>query len=168
MQKWLNRARAIVPKRVIRRGSSDLPTLEDLEEYGGYLRGLLAEDPSLRWFKLREAIKAKGFLVSEKTMRIWLDRYHGAMERERERALVCEERRTNRSILTSLGNRRKPLQVLMAMDNDDVNILRREGDDPFGDLHVLHDGHTGTIFSAVFSQDMRWVLTASLDKTAQM
>ena len=76
MRQWLERARAIVPKRVIKRGSSDLPTLEDLEEYGDYLRGLLAEDPSLRHVKLREAIKAKGFLVSEKTMRIWLDDYH--------------------------------------------------------------------------------------------
>ena len=63
MQTWLGRARSSVPKRAIKRGFSDLPTLEDLEEYGDYLRGMLAEDPSLRWRKLREAIKAKGFLV---------------------------------------------------------------------------------------------------------
>ena len=36
------------------------PKLENLEEHGDYLRGLLAEDPSLRWRQLREAIKAKG------------------------------------------------------------------------------------------------------------
>ena len=76
MQTWLERARADAPKRTIKRGSSDLPTLEDLEEYGDYLRGLLAEDPSLGRRKLREAIKAKGFLVSEKTMSIWIARYH--------------------------------------------------------------------------------------------
>ena len=31
--------------------------------------------------KLREAIRAKGFLVSERTMRNWLDRYHGKCSR---------------------------------------------------------------------------------------
>ena len=31
--------------------------------------------------KLREAIKTKGFLVSERTMRNWLDRYHGECSR---------------------------------------------------------------------------------------
>jgi hypothetical protein len=81
MQSWLERARAAAPKRAIKRGSSDLPTLEDLEEHGDYLRGLLAEDPSMGWHKLREAINAKGFLVSERTMRNWLDRYHGKCSR---------------------------------------------------------------------------------------
>ena len=89
MRSWLERARSSLPKRRLKRGFSDLPTLEDLEEYGDYLRGLLAEDPSLRWRQLREAIKAKGFLVSEKTMEIWLGCYHGGMNRERERAAVC-------------------------------------------------------------------------------
>ena len=87
-----------MPKRAIKRGFSDLPTLEDPEEYGDYLRGLLAEDPSLRRFKLREAIKEKGFLVSDKKMRIWLDRYHGAMERERERESKGLRRTTNQSL----------------------------------------------------------------------
>ena len=81
MQTWLERARAAAPKRAIKRGSSDLPTLEDIEEYGDYLRDLLAEDPSIGRRKLREAIKAKGFLVSERTMRNWLDRYHGKCSR---------------------------------------------------------------------------------------
>ena len=47
MRSWLERARATAPKRAIKRGSSDLPTLENLEEHGDYLRGLLAEDPSM-------------------------------------------------------------------------------------------------------------------------
>ena len=34
MQTWLERARASAPKRSIKRGSSDLPTLENLEEHG--------------------------------------------------------------------------------------------------------------------------------------
>ena len=82
MQTWLERARAIVPKRVIKRGSSDLPTLENLEEHGDYLRALLVDGSSLGYRKLREAIKTKGFLVSEKSMRIWLDRYHWCVDRE--------------------------------------------------------------------------------------
>jgi len=81
MRTWLERARSSVRKRAIKRGSSDLPTLEDLEEYGDYLRGLLAEDPSLGRRKLREAIKEKGFLVSPTTMSNWLDRYHGKSKR---------------------------------------------------------------------------------------
>ncbi len=81
MRSWLERERSIVPKRTLKRGSSDLPTLENVEEHGDYLRGLLAEDPSMRRFQLREAIKAKGFLVSEQTMRTWLDRYHGKFQR---------------------------------------------------------------------------------------
>ena len=47
MQSWLERARASAPKRTIERGSSDLPTLESLEEHSDYPRGLLAEDPSM-------------------------------------------------------------------------------------------------------------------------
>ena len=81
MQSWLERARATAPKRAIKRGSSDLPTLEDLGEYGDYLRGLLAEDPSLGYRRLREAIKAKGVVVSQKTMQNWLARYHGKSSR---------------------------------------------------------------------------------------
>ena len=81
MQTWFERARVDAPKPIIKRGSSDVPTLEDLEEHGEYLRGLLAEDPSMGWRKLREAIKAKGFLVPERTMRSWLDRYHGNCSR---------------------------------------------------------------------------------------
>ena len=76
MQSWLERARATAPKRAIKRGSSDLPTLENLEEYGDYLRSLLSEDPDMGYRKLREAIKAKGFLVTETTMQRWFDRYH--------------------------------------------------------------------------------------------
>ena len=56
MQSWLKRARATAPKRTIKRGSSDLPTLEDLRAHDDYLRGLLAEDSSMGWRKLREAI----------------------------------------------------------------------------------------------------------------
>ena len=81
-RQWLNRARAIVPKRVVKRGSSDLPTLENPEEHGDYLRALLVDDSSLGYRKVREAIKTKGFLVSEKSMRIWLDRYHRCVDRE--------------------------------------------------------------------------------------
>ena len=81
MRSWLERARAGAPKRAIKRGSSDLPTLENLEEHGDYLRGLLEDDASMGWRKLREAIKTKGFLVSEKTMRNWLDRHHGKCSR---------------------------------------------------------------------------------------
>jgi len=67
MRSWLDRARAAAPKRAIQRGSSDLPELEDIEEeYGDYLRVLLAEDPSLGWRKLREAIKAEGSLCFAK------------------------------------------------------------------------------------------------------
>ena len=82
MQSWLERARATAPKRAIKRGSSDLPTLENPEEHGDYLRALLVDDSSLGSRKLREAIKTKGFLVSEKSMRIWLDRYHRCVDRE--------------------------------------------------------------------------------------
>ena len=81
MQTWLERARSSKPKRGIKRGSSDLPTLKDLEEYGDYLRGLLAEDPSLGRRKLREAMKEKGSLVSLRTMSNWLDHYHGKSKR---------------------------------------------------------------------------------------
>ena len=81
MQRWLERARSSVPKRAIKRGSSDLPTLENLEAHGDYLRGLLAEDLTISFWKLREAMKTKGFLVSEQTMRTWLDRYHGKWQR---------------------------------------------------------------------------------------
>ena len=76
MRSWLERARAIAPKRAIKRGSSDLPTVENLEEHGDYLRGLLEDDASMGCKRLRESMKKKGFLVSEKTMRCWLDRYH--------------------------------------------------------------------------------------------
>ena len=74
MRSWLERARATAPKRTIKRGSSDLPTLENLDAYDDYLRSLLAEDPSLKWFTLREAMKTKGFLVTEAAMRGWLER----------------------------------------------------------------------------------------------
>ena len=124
MRTWLERARAIVPKRAIKRGFSDLPTLEDLEEYGDYLRGLLAEDPSLRWRKLREAIKAKGFLVSDKTMRIWLDRYHREIERVRAREERFKFQRTNAYTLDCLDKRIKPLEVLTASSDHDVMIWR--------------------------------------------
>ena len=164
MQSWLERARSSVPKRAIKRGWSDLPTLEDLDEYGDYLRGLLAEDPSLRWRKLREAIKTKGVLVSERTMRNWLDRCHREIEGERARAVLFEEQRTNAYILESLANRRKPLEVLTASRDHDVMIWRP---DRSQEMHTLY-GHTGRLTSAVFSQDMRWVLTASHDKTAKI
>ena len=81
MRSWLERARAIVPKRAIKRGSSDLPTLENVEEQCSYLRGLLGEDSSLGYRQLREGIRTKGFLVSEKTMRNWLDRHNGKCKR---------------------------------------------------------------------------------------
>ena len=83
MQSWLERARATAPKRAIKRGSSDLPTLENLDAYGDFLRGLLAEDAAIGRRKLREAMKEKGFLVSEQTMRSWLDRYHEKRSRAR-------------------------------------------------------------------------------------
>ena len=76
MQHWLERARATVPKRALKRVSSDLPTLEDLGAHSDYLRGLLAEDPSMGYWKLREAMKTKGFLVTESIMQRWLKRYH--------------------------------------------------------------------------------------------
>jgi len=174
MQTWLERARSSVPKRAIKRGFSDLPTLEDLEEYGDYLRGLLAEDPSLRWFKLREAIKAKGFLVLDRTMRNWLDRYHGEIERERARAVLFEEQRTNASILASTQRRNKPLH-LMTVSSDQRDYLwayqqysvmiRRPTSSP--EFHTLY-GHSGRVTSAVFSQDQRWALTASRDQTARI
>ena len=77
----MERARAAAPKRAIKRGSSDLPTLENLDAYADFLRGLLGEDAIMGRWKLREAMKAKGFLVSERTMRNWLDRYHGMCQR---------------------------------------------------------------------------------------
>ena len=36
MRSWLERARATAPKRAIKRGDSDLPTLENLDAYGDY------------------------------------------------------------------------------------------------------------------------------------
>ena len=66
MQTWLERARAIAPKRAIKRGSSDLPTLENPEEHGDYLRGLLANDPAISFRSLREAIKKRFFLCRNK------------------------------------------------------------------------------------------------------
>ena len=56
MQTWLDRARAVAPKRAIKRGSSDLPTLENLEDQGDYLRGLFADDQSMGRRQLREAM----------------------------------------------------------------------------------------------------------------
>ena len=44
MRSWLDRARAVAPKRDIKRGWSDLTTLENLDQHGDYLRGLLAEN----------------------------------------------------------------------------------------------------------------------------
>ena len=76
MRSWLERAGSSVPKRAIKRGSSDLPTLGNLEEHGDYLRGLLEDDAIMGCVRLRESMKKKGFLVSERTMRSWLDRYH--------------------------------------------------------------------------------------------
>ena len=52
MRSWLERARAAAPKRAIKRGPSDLPTLENLEEHGDYLRGLLADDETMGFWKL--------------------------------------------------------------------------------------------------------------------
>ena len=96
MQHWLERERSAVPKRAIKRASSDLPPLDDAESQGDYLRQLLAGDPSLRWRQLREAIKAKGFLVSERTMRNWFERYDGKCTRARLEApidgLPCVDR----------------------------------------------------------------------------
>ena len=88
MQRWLDRYQAsdAAPKRAIKRGSSDLPTLENLEEHGDYLRGLLEDDPAISFWHLREALKKKGFLVSEQTMRTWFDLYH----RKCRRALLKE------------------------------------------------------------------------------
>lgn len=56
MQTWLERARAIAPKRAIKRGLSGLPTLENLEEHADYLRGLLADDATMGYWKLRGSI----------------------------------------------------------------------------------------------------------------
>ena len=77
MRSWLDRARAPIPKRVVKRGSPDHPTLADPESQGDYLRGLLADDPDMGQRKLREAMKQKGYLVSDRSMRSWLDRHHG-------------------------------------------------------------------------------------------
>jgi hypothetical protein len=74
MRSWLERARAPIPKRVVKRGSSDLPTLDDPESQGDYLRGLLADDPTMGWRQIREAMKQKGYLVKPKTIRIWMER----------------------------------------------------------------------------------------------
>ena len=49
MQSRLERARASAPKLTTKRGSSDFPTLENLEEHGDYLLGLLAEDPAINF-----------------------------------------------------------------------------------------------------------------------
>ena len=84
MRSWLERARATAPKRAIKRCSSDLPTVENLEEHGDYLRGLLEDDPTISFWHLREAMKKKGFLVSGQTMHTWVDRHHG----KRSRALL--------------------------------------------------------------------------------
>ena len=81
MRKWLNRARASVPKRAIKRGSSDLPTLENLEEHADYLKSLLADDTSLGYMKLREAMKTKGFVATHQNICDWLERYHGKCTR---------------------------------------------------------------------------------------
>ena len=81
MRSWLDRARATAPKRAIKRASSDLPTLENLDAHDDYLRSLLAEDPSLRWFKLNEAMKTRGFLVEQSALQSWLDRYHRKCQR---------------------------------------------------------------------------------------
>ena len=81
IQTWLERARATAPKRAIKRGSSDLPTLENLDAYGDFFRGLLVEDASMGCRKLREAIKTKGFLVAKTTIERWLDREHGKAKR---------------------------------------------------------------------------------------
>ena len=85
MRSWLDRARAIVPKRALKRGSSDLPNLENPEEHGDYLRGLLVDNPALTWWSLREAMKKKGFFVKEMTMRHWLERHYD----ETKRALIA-------------------------------------------------------------------------------
>ena len=74
MQQWMNRARATTPMRTLKRGSSDLPTLENLDAHEDYLRSLLAEDASMGWRKLREAMKTKSFLVTTATMQSWLER----------------------------------------------------------------------------------------------
>ena len=81
MRSWLERARASAPNRAIKISSSDLPTLENLEEHGDYLRALLAEDPSMGSRKLREAMKSRGFLVTTSTMERWLDRHNGKCQR---------------------------------------------------------------------------------------
>ena len=81
MRSWLERARASAPKPASKRSSSDLPTLENLEEHGDNLRDLLADDATMGYRKLRESMKSKGFLVAETTMQRWLDRYHGKSSR---------------------------------------------------------------------------------------
>ena len=81
MRSWLERARAIVPKRAFKRGSSDLPKLENLEEHNDYLRGLLVDDPTISGWDLREAMKKKGFLVSQRTMHTWVNRHNGKSTR---------------------------------------------------------------------------------------
>ena len=69
MQKWLERARFTAPKRAIKRGPSDLATLENLATHADFLRGLLTEDATMGYTELREAMKTKSFLVNENTMR---------------------------------------------------------------------------------------------------
>ena len=88
MQSWLDRARAIVTKRALKRGSSDLPILENPEEHGDYLRGLLVDDAALTWWQLREAMKKKGFFVPKSTMRNWLERHND----ETKRVLIAAPR----------------------------------------------------------------------------
>ena len=46
MQSWLERERASAPQRAVKRGSSDLPMLDNLEAHGDYIRGLLVGDPA--------------------------------------------------------------------------------------------------------------------------
>ena len=84
MRSWLERARAPIPRRAIKRASSDLPTLGNLNADAGFLSGMLAEDASIGRRKIREAMKGKGYLVSEQVVRTWLDRYHGVRERDRK------------------------------------------------------------------------------------
>ena len=97
MRSWLERARAPIPRRAIQRASSDLPTLESLNPHAEFLQNLLAKDPSIGWTKIREAMKEKGYLVSERTVRNWLDRYHGKCNRALLEApidgLPCVDRR---------------------------------------------------------------------------
>ena len=84
MQTWLERARAIAPQRDIKRSSSDLPTIDNLEQHIDTFQSLLPEDATMRYRNLRESMENNGFHVSEQTMRNWLDRCHA----KRNRALL--------------------------------------------------------------------------------